>query len=143
MSGVERAFADSNILLYAISDQADKKACALTLLRTRPVISLQVINECSNVLRRKQQKSFTDIQIILDSLIILTELVTVGLDTVRHAWRIGERYGYSYYDSLIIASALDAGCTVLYSEDMQSNQHIAGVLRIVNPFSALKSESAP
>ncbi len=55
MSGVERAFADSNILLYAISDQADKKACALTLLRTRPVISLQVINECSNVLRRKQQ----------------------------------------------------------------------------------------
>ena len=55
MSGVERAFADSNILLYAISDQVDKKACALTLLRTRPVISLQVINECSNVLRRKQQ----------------------------------------------------------------------------------------
>lgn len=137
MPGDERAFADSNILLYAISDQADKKACALDLLRARPAISLQVINECSNVLRRKQQKSFADIQIILDSLLILTELVVVNLDTVRHAWRIGERYGYSYYDSLIIASALAADCAVLYSEDLQSNQRIAGVLRIVSPFRAL------
>ena len=56
------------------------------------------------------------------------------LETVRRCMDIKERYGYSWWDSLVLASALDSGCTVLYSEDMQSRQVVEGSLRIVNPF---------
>jgi len=134
MPDAKRGFADSNILLYAISDDTEKKPKALKLLKTHPVISLQVIHECSNVLRRKQKQSFVDIQKILDSFLILTELVIPDLNTVRHAWRIGTRYGYNYFDCVIIASAIDAGCTVLYSEDMHNHHLVSGNLQIVNPF---------
>jgi len=54
--------------------------------------------------------------------------------TVRTAFDIAEKYGYSYYDSQVIACALETGCTVLYSEDLQHNQIIENTLRIVNPF---------
>jgi predicted nucleic acid-binding protein len=47
---------------------------------------------------------------------------------------LSERYGFSHYDSLIVAAALEAGCTDLYSEDMQNGQEIGNRLRIINPF---------
>jgi predicted nucleic acid-binding protein len=49
--------------------------------------------------------------------------------------RISDRYGFSYWDSLIVAAALDAGCAVLYTEDLQNGQTIDSALRIINPFS--------
>jgi len=135
MLGAERSFVDTNILIYAISEDDEKKPKALSLLGNHPVLSLQVIHECSNVLRRKQKKPFIDIETIINGFLILTELVMPDLDTVKHAYRIGQRYGYSYFDCLMIASAIDTGCTILYTEDMQENQLIEGTLKIVNPFS--------
>ncbi|MBL7906267.1 MAG: PIN domain-containing protein [Bacteroidales bacterium] len=55
-------------------------------------------------------------------------------ETIIHACEIKDKYRYSFYDSLIIASALEAGCNSLYSEDMQHNQMIENTLRILNPF---------
>jgi predicted nucleic acid-binding protein len=60
------------------------------------------------------------------------EIIT--LITIHAALDIRERYGFSWYDNLIVAVALEAGCDTLYSEDMQNNQEINGRLRIVNPF---------
>jgi len=56
------------------------------------------------------------------------------LVTIHAALDIRERYCFSWYDSLIVAAALEAGCDTLYSEDMQDSQEINGCLRIVNPF---------
>jgi predicted nucleic acid-binding protein len=54
--------------------------------------------------------------------------------TVREACRLAIRYGFSFYDSFIVAAALENGCTTLYFEDLNANQLVEGTLRIVNPF---------
>lgn len=76
-------------------------------------------------------------EIVLNLLLTLEDVHQVHeqtLRTVNSGLFIKETYGFSYYDSLIVASALESECEVLYSEDLSHNQVINGVLRIVNPF---------
>jgi predicted nucleic acid-binding protein len=56
------------------------------------------------------------------------------MEVIQKALKLNSKYGYSYYDCLILASALLNDCEYLYSEDMQHNQLIEGKLKIVNPF---------
>ena len=63
------------------------------------------------------------------------EIITVQIETIELALKIAEKYRYSYYDSVIIAAALESSCTLLYSEDMQHLQVIEEQLQIINPFS--------
>ena len=72
-------------------------------------------------------------QIILD---LVSEFIVVSIETsqVAKAIEINNRYGYSYWDSLIVATALRSNCNILYSEDMQNSQLIEDRLRIINPF---------
>ena len=128
------AFLDSNIVLYALGDEEPKRARARRLLGASPTISTQVINECSHVLRRKASLSPVEIARELSLVIGITRLVDVRIEHIRSAWSIAERYGFSHFDSLIIASALDADCSVLYTEDMQHGQVIDGRLTLCNPF---------
>ncbi|WP_295454240.1 PIN domain-containing protein [uncultured Thiodictyon sp.] len=72
----------------------------------------------------------------LETILRLVRLNNIGLEQVRSAWALAERYGYRHYDCLIIASALAADCTALYTEDMQDGQVIAGRLTLINPFRA-------
>jgi predicted nucleic acid-binding protein len=74
-------------------------------------------------------------RVFVDSNIVLYAL---DADQQKHetAWKLQARYRFSYFDSLIIAAALAAGCSTLYSEDMQHGQVIAGRLTISNPFLA-------
>jgi len=58
----------------------------------------------------------------------------ISLVTLNDALAIAERYNFSHYDSLIVVAALQADCTILYSEDMQHGQLIEGRITIVNPF---------
>jgi predicted nucleic acid-binding protein len=67
-------------------------------------------------------------------LLILVRLKTVGIDHIRLGWKLAARYGFSHYDSLMAAAALEAGCKHLYSEDMQHGQIIENSLHIINPF---------
>lgn len=131
------AFLDSNIVLYAMGADESKRTCGLALLAADPTISTQVVNECSHVLRRKAGWSPAQVAAELSVILDLTRLVDVRLEHIRSAWRLAERYGFSHYDSVILASALAAGCTTLYSEDMQHGQVIEGRLTLVNPFLAL------
>lgn len=128
------AFLDSNILLYALGDEEPKRTRAQQLLAATPTISTQVVNECSHVLRRKARWSPAQVAEELTLLIGITRMVDVRLEHIQTAWTLAERYGFSHFDSLIIASALDAGCTVLYTEDMQHGQVIEGRLNLRNPF---------
>jgi predicted nucleic acid-binding protein len=61
-------------------------------------------------------------------------MMELTMNTIRKSWKIKLRYHFSIYDSLIVASALEAGCTILYSEDLQHNQFIENKVRVVNPF---------
>ena len=88
------------------------------------------------MLRRKFALERPAIERILQAVLVRVRCEPVVAETVLSALRLGERLGYSHYDSQIIAAALAAGCTVLYSEDMQHGQLIDGTLTIVNPFAS-------
>ena len=130
-------FLDSNILLYALGDDEAKRIPAGALLAAGPHISTQVINECSHVLRRKLQWSPAKVATELSVILGLVCLEEVRMEQIRSAWTLAERYGFGHYDSLIVASALSAGCVTLYTEDLQHGQLIEGRLTLVNPFSTV------
>ena len=127
-------FLDSNVLIYAFTDEP-KAATAQDLLRQRPIISVQGLNEFVHVGRRKLRMDWQQVKEAVESLRKLCPTI-LGLEgrTQVEALRIAERYGYSIFDSCIMASALEAGSDVLWSEDMQHGIVIDGRLRIANPF---------
>jgi predicted nucleic acid-binding protein len=131
-----KVFLDSNVLIYLYSeDEAEKAARALQCAQELDAwISTQVLNEVSNVLRRKQKLDYSAILSVIHELQSNFQVSTVTIQTIEQALLLGVRYRYSYFDSLMLASALEQGCTVLYSEDMQHGQIIDGLLRIVDPF---------
>jgi predicted nucleic acid-binding protein len=129
-----RAFADSNVPLYLLSEDAGKVAKAEAVLGSSCLISVQVLNEVTSVLRRKYQyawKQIEDFLQLLRSTCLVAPLTEETHDTAR---RLAERYNFSFYDALIAAAALLAECRILYSEDMQHGLVLEGRLRIVNPF---------
>ncbi|WP_353640740.1 PIN domain-containing protein [Desulfonauticus submarinus] len=75
-----------------------------------------------------------NIQKKLYQIIDVVMVVPLTLDIVRKSWEIKEKYKFSYWDSLIVASALENNCSILYTEDMQDGQIIEKKLEIVNPF---------
>ena len=134
MSSVPVDFLDSNVLVYAFTTNK-RAAAAQALLQDRPVISVQGLNEFVNVARRKLGMGWQEIREAVSALRTLCSTV-LALDVAAHdeALRIAERYGYSIFDALVVASALQAGSETLWSEDMQDGMVIDGRLRIVNPF---------
>jgi len=133
---VDKAFIDSNILIYAYTtDEPDKQKIALKFLDDcQPVISTQVIREFSNVLLKKGNVRSEWIKQEIGEIIEIAILLNEDLSLILDSFTIHERYKYSFYDSLIITTALNSQCQVLLSEDMQDGQIIEGRLRIVNPF---------
>lgn len=131
----ERIYLDTNVLIYFYSvDEPDKQKTALELLQKEPVISVQNINEAVNVFFRKFQLPVEDVALKIRELCRACEVVPVSIDDVEYAVQLKKRYGYSYFDCLMLASALNAKMTVFYSEDMQHEQRIDNSLTIINPF---------
>lgn len=128
------AFLDSNVLVYAFTRDA-RWVRATELLEDRPTISVQTLNEFCNVMRRKLGRDWTWLKEVLATINALRlPVVPVTLDTHLEAVRIAERFGYSIFDSLLVASALRANCDTFWSEDLQHGMVIDGRLRIANPF---------
>jgi len=127
-------FLDSNVLVYAFTTDR-RAAVAQALLQTRPIISVQGLNEFANVARRKLGMDWQEVRDALADLRVLCPTV-LALDLATHdeALRIAERYGYSIFDAQIVASALQAGSDTLWSEDMHDGMVIDSRLRIANPF---------
>jgi predicted nucleic acid-binding protein len=108
---------------------------AETLLTAGGALSVRVLNEFVAVARRKLEKSWEEVRRALDILrVFCPEPVPFTVETHERAIQIAEGYGYSIFDSLIIAAALHVGASTLYSEDMRDGQAIDG-LTIRNPFS--------
>jgi len=133
----DKFFVDSNILIYAICEGSIKCDIARMFLIDRAdqiVISSQVINEFIAVSLKKNILPMEEIFEYADGFMKIFDFVVITKEDIRKAMFIKRRYKYNYWDSLIIASALESGCAILYTEDMQDGQVIEGRLRIVNPF---------
>ncbi len=101
------------------------------------LISTQVINEVVNILYRKFKLDLESIENVIFEMDNNFKIVNFSLTTQIKAIRIKKKYKLQYYDSLILATALENGCNVLYSEDMQHKQCIENTLTIINPFEQL------
>ena len=131
MSG---SFLDSNFLLYSFGNFEGKRRRSIDLISECPVISVQVLNETANILIRKFLMPVYDIKVIMKRIANECRVTLLTENTHFLALSNNECYLFSFYDSLIIAAALEASCDVLYSEDMQHGQIIENRLKIVNPF---------
>jgi len=131
-----KAFFDTNVLIYALADRDPRSARAEALLASGGVLSVQVLNEFVSVARRKILMSWSQVTQALDAFQILCPSplpLTMGMH--QAALGIAQKHGYNIYDALVVAAALQAGCTTLYSEDLRDGQTIGGQLTIRNPFS--------
>ena len=135
MSAVD-AFFDTSVLLYLLSRDAAKADRVEALLAERGMISVQVLNEFAAVAIRKLKMPVSEVREILDTVRAVCDVQPVTIETHDRALAIVERYGFSLYDSLLIAAALLAGSKRLYCEDLQHDQLIDRQLRVVNPFIA-------
>ena len=131
---VNNVFFDTNVLLYLLSADDEKADRAESLLASGGMISVQVLNEFASVASRKLGLSYLEIRDVLEPIRTICAIEPLGLETHDSGLRIAERYGFSIYDSLIVAAALIAGCGTLYSEDLQDGQTIDGRLVVRNPF---------
>ena len=130
-----KPFLDTNVVLYAFREGDSRSQEAEALLGKGGLISVQVLNEFAAVARRKLNKSWEEIRRALGILrVFCPEPTPLTVKTHEAAFEIAERYKYSIYDSLIIAAALETGCKVLYSEDLEDGQVIENSLTIRNPF---------
>ncbi len=129
---------DTNLWVYFFSkDPLEKSERIEELVDAHTetlLVSTQVLGELYNVLTRKKLSSKSEVEAIILRLIASFAVLDVDTPKVLQAIEINSRYRYTYWDSLIIATALSSDCTVLYSEDMQHNQLIENKLRIINPF---------
>jgi predicted nucleic acid-binding protein len=134
-------FIDSNVFVYLFDDADERKRgiadgiVESALKESGASISFQVVQETLNVVTRKLPEPMTaeDAGLFLDRVLAPLWRVWPSLALYRRALEVQARYRYGFYDSLIVAAALDAGCTRLYSEDLQDGQKIEG-LEIENPF---------
>ncbi|MGD0760991.1 MAG: PIN domain-containing protein [Candidatus Sulfotelmatobacter sp.] len=133
-----RSFFDTNVLIYT-DDKADpaKQQRALDLVaehrRARTgVVSLQVLQEYFVTVTRKLQ---VDARVARRKVELLAEfdVATPDVADILAAIDLHRLHGFSFWDALILRAAKQAGCSVLFSEDMQDTREIDGV-RIVNPF---------
>jgi predicted nucleic acid-binding protein len=127
------AFFDTNILVYA--QQTDEKGDrARALFTGGGKLSVQVLNEFTAVSRGKQAREWREIaEAISDVLTVVDPPLALTLELHAAARALAEDHRLSFYDALIVASAIEAGCDTLFTEDLQHGRKF-GSLRIVNPF---------
>lgn len=140
ITAAPRGFLDTNVLVYWLQD-SERAKIVDALLEQRCVISVQVLNELANVMRKKSPMTWQEIANLSKSLLKICELSDVTYHVHELAVALAERYDFSIYDANIISAAAQMRCTVVYSEDMQHGMSIqmpaqfgGGSLSIKNPF---------
>ncbi len=134
-------FLDTNIFVYDIEATDKRKQGIAQQLIERAIesdtgiISYQVVQECLNVITHKARRPLTRVEAerYFDAVLAPLCRVFPGLSFYHKALAVKERWRFGFYDSLIVTAALEAGCSILYTEDLQHDQKIDG-LRIVDPF---------
>jgi predicted nucleic acid-binding protein len=130
----ENAFFDTNVLIYAFAKDDPRTEAAENLLAEGGVVGVQTLNEFVAVAVRKLAMPWSEVLEALSALrVLFPSPVPLTVETHDTALQITGKYGYHIYDSLVIAAALEASCSTLYSEDMRDGHKIKG-LTIRNPF---------
>jgi predicted nucleic acid-binding protein len=137
-------FIDTNLFIYQLEVSDESKSATADRIICKGIetrnacISFQVVQECLNIILRKAEVSLStdEAKQYLDHVLAPLFRVPASFSLYRRALDLQTRYRYGFYDSLVIAAALDAGCTRLYSENLQDGQRIEG-LTVENPFREL------
>lgn len=138
-------FIDTNVVVYSFAgNEPRKRGVARALLGAESAtISVQVLSELAHVLTRRLGFTPTEARSRVASIAGSCEVLAVTPSVVGDALRVMERYGYSFYDSQIVAAALAAGTSTLYSEDLHDGQVIDGTLAIRSPFRQTLEQARP
>ena len=144
----QRVFFDTNIVVYCFDTLEPRKQTrakdllAHALNSQTGVVSYQVIQEFCNVATKARRLQLPQERILAYVNLVLQPMNQVGSSPalIESALKLRAEHSFSFYDSLIIASATQAKCQVLYSEDMQHMQRV-GSLQIVNPFLMVANEA--
>ena len=126
-------FFDTNVLLYLLSEDTAKAARTEKLLGAGGIVSVQVLNEFASVAAGKLAMELHEIREVLSALRAVCSVKALEIETHELGLELAERYRYSVYDSMILAAALRARCSILFSENFQHGQTLEG-LTIRNPF---------
>ncbi len=127
-------FVDSNVAIYSLGKSSLKRDIARELISKTPIMSTQVLMETVNVLIKKFNFERANAFVAVLELIDKTKVIDTTATTVTKAFEVSGKYQLSHWDGLIVATALQADCVILYSEDMQHGLLIENKLTIINPF---------
>jgi predicted nucleic acid-binding protein len=131
----DNSFIDSNILIYAMAGEDVKQSVARNLIdRERHNISNQVVSEVLFNLIKKAGYSGDELESVIHELYSAFFVKSLDQQDFLEAANIRKRYDFSFWDSLIVATALHINCNTLYSEDMQHGMVVDSSLTIINPF---------
>jgi predicted nucleic acid-binding protein len=140
----DRAFIDTNVIVYLFSgtdDDIEKRNCSYKAINNYDCqISTQVINEFIHVCLKKLKTNPQTIQGYIESICSYCDLAYVDEHTIKKALEVHDRYGYTYYDCLIISSALERDCKYLVTEDLHDGQIIENTLHVLNIFKSNTEE---
>lgn len=127
-------FIDTNIILYLFSADTVKADRAEQIISNGGTISIQVLNELAAVTQRKLRMSWSETSEILSTAQSVLSVESLTIETHELGCEMAQRYQLSVYDAMIVAAALLANCSTLYSEDMQQGLIVEKQLTIQNPF---------
>ena len=132
----DSVFLDTNILVYLFSNnELSKRNTSIALFKEYICItSTQALNEFSNVYLKKYKIPNDEVKKFIDSVVKYCDIKLITEQIIYNAIDLNSKYAYSYYDCLMLASALDNRCSILFSEDMNDGQVIEGNLKIINPY---------
>ena len=134
-----KVFFDTNVLVYALAVRVGSRVDPRTvkaeeLLSAGGVVSVQVLNEFADVASWKLKMKWEAIAGSLDLIDVLCgRAIPLTADTNRAAVGLSKQHGFRIYNALILAAAIEAGCSTLLTEDLRHGQVVEGV-RIENPF---------
>ena len=130
---IERVAVDTNLLVYAFGGMDPKGARASAALMGVDVVSVQALNEFTDVMRRKYGRDDDEIETGLRYFASLMDVVAMTERARQAGFHLARRSGLRIYDAMIVATAADSGCTRLLTEDMRHGTSFLGVA-IENPF---------
>lgn len=126
---------DTNVLLYFLDDSlAEKRKTAAEIILKTPSFNSQSLSELINVLQRRWKYPKEKVLDTVANLLMVCKYVPLTESMIKRSFDLVKRYDFQMFDALIVASALEANCTVLYSEDMHHDLLVEKQLRILNPF---------
>ena len=129
-----RQFFDSNVVLYLLSDNQTKANCSEEIVEQGGVISVQMLNECVNMMLKNLTVARPEIDEFLAVIKSISDIVPLSVEVHEGALELLDRYQLSWYDALIVSAAIESDCETLWSEDMHNGVVVNKTMTIRNPF---------